>query len=96
MGNSSSSSNKAQPPIAQGTHVLSNNQNQNECSICLSVAAARGGVPLVSPGCCGQWFHVDCIQNLIASGDKKCPNCRAEFSGINKYPSKSKYENFNN
>lgn len=33
----------------------------------------------MSPGCCGKFFHQTCINQLIASGNVLCPNCRAPF-----------------
>ncbi len=51
-----------------------------ECSICLVDAASRGGIPLISPGCCGQMFHMECIANLVVSGNRSCPNCRTALS----------------
>ena len=51
-----------------------------QCSICLQISQARGGVPLFSPGCCGSWFHQVCIDNLKAQGINNCPNCRAIFT----------------
>jgi hypothetical protein len=27
-------------------------------------------------GCCGRWYHHDCLQNLVSSGGTLCPVCR--------------------
>ena len=54
------------------------------CSICLHIAQARGGgIPLISPGCCGSWFHQECIDKLKDQNINNCPNCRAIFTNKN-------------
>lgn len=51
----------------------------NECAICLSVLDPRGGKQITTPGCCGQYFHQDCINQMINSGNKNCPTCRQKI-----------------
>ena len=36
---------------------------------------------MISPGCCGSFFHKSCVDALIKSGNISCPNCRAVFPG---------------
>jgi Mg-chelatase subunit ChlD len=60
---------------------MSNNQDTDVCCICLCNAQARGGEFLVTPGCCGKWFHQSCINELKANGVNECPACRAAFPG---------------
>jgi Mg-chelatase subunit ChlD len=57
------------------------NSSGDECQICLGVARPNGGgVAIVSPGCCGKFYHQACIYQMISSGNTACPNCRAPFS----------------
>ena len=51
------------------------------CCICLSEVKLRGGGDsVVSPGCCGAWFHQKCINDVLLLGrDTRCPLCRANF-----------------
>jgi uncharacterized protein YegL len=51
----------------------------DECSICLQSVFARGGKSILSPGCCGKFFHQDCINKLVQLGGINCPNCRARL-----------------
>eukprot|EP01031_Cornospumella_fuschlensis_P030414 gene30413-36747_t len=52
------------------------------CCICLANAQARGGSFLVTPGCCGKWFHQDCLNQLILAGRNECPACRSQFPNL--------------
>jgi Mg-chelatase subunit ChlD len=52
---------------------------QDNCAICLATAAAKGGEFLVTPGCCGKWFHQSCIVEMQNAGKNFCPACRAPF-----------------
>jgi Mg-chelatase subunit ChlD len=57
------------------------NSSADECQICLGTAnAVGGGVPLISPGCCGKFYHQSCLHDLIGNGITTCPNCRTQFS----------------
>lgn len=50
------------------------------CLICLSPTLVRGGgIPIMSPGCCGKMFHQSCIDQAIAAGNSACPHCRHAF-----------------
>lgn len=49
------------------------------CCICFGNAVARGGEFLVTPGCCGKWFHQSCIVQLRSAGKSECPHCRTPF-----------------
>lgn len=50
------------------------------CSVCLNEVLLKGGHDVaVSPGCCGQMFHMECINVLVRSGHRKCPNCRVRL-----------------
>ena len=50
------------------------------CCLCLETANARGGgVALVSPGCCGKWFHSRCMEELVKNGNGLCPCCRVKL-----------------
>ena len=66
--------------VPASTTSLTTTCTSTQCSICLQISQARGGVPLFSPGCCGSWFHQVCIDNLKAQGINNCPNCRAIFT----------------
>jgi hypothetical protein len=47
------------------------------CSVCLEEVKLKGvSYASVAPGCCGQLFHMKCMNVLIKSGHAKCPNCR--------------------
>ena len=59
------------------------------CVICSETACSRGGVPLLSPGCCEALYHMECIIDLVKTGDKQCPMCRAEFNNSVKKSPKS-------
>jgi Mg-chelatase subunit ChlD len=52
---------------------------QDNCAICLATAAAKGGEFLVTPGCCGKWFHQSCIVEMQNAGKNFCPACRTPF-----------------
>lgn len=59
---------------------MSQSAPNNECALCLESADARGGgVPLISPGCCGKWFHSQCMSELVKKGNGLCPCCRAQL-----------------
>jgi Mg-chelatase subunit ChlD len=49
------------------------------CAICLQNAQSRGGEFLVTPGCCGKWYHQSCILEMQKRGENFCPGCRAPF-----------------
>lgn len=62
------------------TKLSKSTVDTNDCLICLSPALMRGGgVPVMSPGCCGKFFHQACIDQAIATGNSACPNCRFPF-----------------
>lgn len=67
MGSKFSKSSSSQQPV------------NDECAICLQPTAGRGGIPIMSPGCCGKFFHQPCMDQMIANGNSSCPNCRAAF-----------------
>ena len=46
------------------------------CCICLAVIDPRGGIPFMSPGCCGVLYHQDCMSQLLKKSGQKCPACR--------------------
>ena len=70
LSKSPSSSQRQSPAATSGN---------DECAICLQPVAGRGGVPIMSPGCCGKFFHQPCVDQMIASGNSSCPNCRTAF-----------------
>jgi hypothetical protein len=50
------------------------------CAICLTEAVGRnGGKFLTNPGCCGKWFHEECIAEMIRANRNHCPTCRTVF-----------------
>jgi hypothetical protein len=53
---------------------------EENCPICYSLLEARGGKPILTLGCCGLFFHQECINKVT---DRKCPQCRAPFGGEN-------------
>lgn len=53
--------------------------NDDECCICLDSVSARGKRFIVSPGCCGKWYHQKCMKSLIAYEKLFCPACREPF-----------------
>jgi hypothetical protein len=52
------------------------------CSVCLEPTEQRGGKPLYSPGCCGNWLHLECAYAMAksVSCSNKCPHCRARIT----------------
>ena len=65
---------------SQRSNKTSGDKRLDECSICLQPLDGRGGVPIMSPGCCGKFFHQPCVNQLIATGaNLACPNCRTAF-----------------
>ena len=54
--------------------VVFRNEEQEECAICKEVMIQARKLP------CSHCFHWFCIIQLIESGSKNCPICRAEFS----------------
>lgn len=52
---------------------------ESTCCVCLESAQSRGGKALTMPGCCGKWFHTECMNDLVRKGHKVCPNCRTSL-----------------
>lgn len=52
----------------------------DDCLICLQALDPRGGNIIMSPGCCGKFYHQHCVNQIIKNASNaKCPNCRKEF-----------------
>jgi hypothetical protein len=64
-------------------HVLlrkmDHEDNVATCSVCLEPTEQRGGKPLYSAGCCGNWLHLECAYAMAksVSCNTSCPHCRA-------------------
>ena len=57
--------------------------SRSECLICLEELVLKGGQQLVTtPGCCGVFYHQDCLNNLISTGNNSCPNCRSLIPSV--------------
>jgi hypothetical protein len=64
------------------SYKMDNEDNVSTCSVCLEPTAQRGGKPLYSPACCGNWFHLECAYAMAksVSCSNKCPYCRARIT----------------
>jgi hypothetical protein len=49
------------------------------CGVCLVPLDPRGGVVMVTPGCCGQSIHFNCAINMVHNNFLNCPLCRVDF-----------------
>lgn len=49
------------------------------CSICMKVIDFQGGKPICSLGCCSNFFHQCCIDDLKSTGNSSCPVCKNQF-----------------
>jgi hypothetical protein len=61
---------------------MDNEDNISTCSVCLEPTAQRGGKPLYSPACCGNWLRLECAYAMAksVSCSNKCPHCRARIT----------------
>lgn len=82
MGNGASDTNSNGFPssVRRNSKPHSQASNADDCQICLSATKAKGGVAIMSPGCCGKFFHQKCVYEMIVKGNTHCPNCRTEFA----------------
>jgi Mg-chelatase subunit ChlD len=60
--------------------MTTESKQYESCCICLATTRIRDGNEfLVTPGCCGKWFHQSCINEMKKVGKKFCPACRKAF-----------------
>lgn len=69
--------------LAWRRNIVGAMQGQSECTICYSLVSEDGKLPSKNCQTCKHAFHMLCLTKWVASsGDKKCPLCRSDFTGL--------------